>query len=126
MRRWTWKLRRSSLWAQGWMLAMMSLWSLGCGNTSSVNPPSGGGPAPGVTAGPGSVASLRLAAASDLQLALPKVVERFQALTGIATSPPVFQASGQLAMQIAQGAPFDVFLAADEAFVRTLADDGLI
>src|SRR5262249_43539742 len=57
---------------------------------------------------------------------LPKVVERFQARTGIATSPPVFQASGQLAMQIAQGAPFDVFLAADEAFVRNLADGGLI
>jgi molybdate transport system substrate-binding protein len=69
---------------------------------------------------------LRLAAASDLQLVLPKLLDRFQARTGIATSPPVFLASGQLAQQIAQGAPFDVFLSANESFVRDLAAGGLI
>ena len=37
-----------------------------------------------------------------------------------------FGASGQLAEQIKQGAPFDVFLAANESFVRDLADQGLI
>jgi molybdate transport system substrate-binding protein len=69
---------------------------------------------------------LRLAAASDLQLVLPKLLDRFQARTSIATSPPVFLASGQLAQQIRQGAPFDVFLAANESFVRDLAEGGLI
>jgi molybdate transport system substrate-binding protein len=35
-------------------------------------------------------------------------------------------ASGQLAQQIRQGAPFDVFLSADRAFVQNLAKEGLI
>ncbi len=39
---------------------------------------------------------------------------------------PAFLSSGQLAQQIRQGAPFDVFLAANEAFVRGLASEGLI
>jgi molybdate transport system substrate-binding protein len=69
---------------------------------------------------------LRLAAASDLQTVLPKLLDRFQARTGIATSPPVFLSSGQLAQQITQGAPFDVFLAANESFVSNLAAGGLI
>jgi molybdate transport system substrate-binding protein len=53
-------------------------------------------------------------------------VDRFHAKTGIATAPPVFLASGQLAAQIKQGAPVDVFLAANEAFVRDLAGGGFI
>jgi molybdate transport system substrate-binding protein len=44
----------------------------------------------------------------------------------MAMAPPVFQASGQLAEQIKQGAPFDVFFSANEAFVRGLAQEGLI
>ncbi len=58
-------------------------------------------------------------------MALPKLLDRFEALTGMA-STPVFLASGQLAEQIKQGAPFDVFMAANESFVRDLADRGLI
>ena len=108
------------------MLAMMSLWPLGCGNSAGVRTAPGAGPAPGQAAGRGSVAPLRLAAASDLQLVLPKLLDRFQAQTGIATSPPVFLASGQLAEQIKQGAPFDVFLAANESFVHDLAGGGFI
>jgi molybdate transport system substrate-binding protein len=108
------------------MLAMMSLWSLGCGNTAGLGTEPGVGPAPGAAARPSAAAAVRLAAASDLQLVLPKLLDRFQARTGIATSPPVFLASGQLAQQIAQGAPFDIFLAANESFVRDLAAGGLI
>jgi molybdate transport system substrate-binding protein len=66
-----------------------------------------------------------VAAASDLQTVLPRISERFQARTGIATSF-TFGASGQLAEQIKQGAPFDVFLAANESFVRDLAGGGFI
>ena len=51
-----------------------------------------------------SAEPLRVAAASDLQLALPKLVDRFQAQTGIATSF-LFGASGRLAEQIKQGRP---------------------
>jgi molybdate transport system substrate-binding protein len=55
-----------------------------------------------------------------LQAALPKLADQFRARTGIETSI-AFGASGQLAEQIKQGAPFDVFLSANEAFVRDLA-----
>jgi molybdate transport system substrate-binding protein len=68
---------------------------------------------------------LRIAAASDLQAALPRLAERFLAKSGIAISP-TFQSSGLLAQQIKQGAPYDVFLAANEAFVRDLAAGGSI
>ena len=75
--------------------------------------------------GSGTVTPLRIAAASDLQLALPRLIDRFQAQTGTA-SMPVFLASGKLAEQIKQGAPFDVFMAANESFVRELADGGFV
>jgi molybdate transport system substrate-binding protein len=68
---------------------------------------------------------LRIAAASDLQLAWPRLADRFRARTGLAATA-TFLSSGQLAQQIEQGAPYDVFLAANEAFVRGLADRGLI
>ncbi len=69
--------------------------------------------------------NLRIAAASDLQTALPKLAARFKANTG---SEPtlIFGASGQLTEQIRRGAPFDVFLSANESFVRSLAHDGII
>ena len=75
--------------------------------------------------GPTVVGALRVAAASDLQAALPKLGDRFQARSGIAITP-TFLSSGVLAQQIKQGAPYDVFLAANEAFVRDLAGGGFI
>ncbi len=75
--------------------------------------------------GPADLEPLRIAAASDLQTALPQLADRFQARTGLATSL-IFGASGLLAQQIKAGAPFDVFLAADRAFVRELVAGGLI
>ena len=66
---------------------------------------------------------LRIAAASDLQAALPEVIERFHASTGIEVVP-TFGASGQLAEQIKAGAPYDVFLSANLKFVKDLASAG--
>jgi molybdate transport system substrate-binding protein len=68
---------------------------------------------------------LRIAAASDLQAALPKLGDAFQARSGIVIAPS-FLSSGVLAQQIKQGAPYDVFLAANESFVRDLARGGFI
>ena len=68
---------------------------------------------------------LRIAAASDLQSALPRLAERFKARTGVETTL-IFGASGRLSEQIRQGAPFDVFLAANEKFIRDLASEGTI
>jgi molybdate transport system substrate-binding protein len=69
---------------------------------------------------------LRIAAATDLQSALPELIERFRSKTGIPVATPTFGASGQLAEQIKGGAPFDVFLAANVSFVRDLAEKRLV
>lgn len=65
-----------------------------------------------------------IAAASDLQFALPELAERFRAETGIAPRI-VFGSSGNFARQIEQGGPFELFLSADESFVQRLAARGL-
>lgn len=63
---------------------------------------------------------IRIAAASDLQSVMPKLIERFEATHPIKVVA-TFGSSGQLAQQIKQGAPFDVFLSANRKFVVDLA-----
>jgi len=65
-----------------------------------------------------------IAAASDLKFALEEVRVAFQRETGHDVRL-TFGASGQLTRQIEQGAPFELFLSADEAFVERLANAGL-
>ena len=70
---------------------------------------------------------LRIAAASDLQRVLPRLIERFQNQTPTTVTPTLtFDASGQLAEQIKAGAPFDLFLSANVKFVSDLAAAGLV
>jgi len=64
-----------------------------------------------------------VAAAANLNFALEEVAERF-ARTGERVEL-VFGASGTLTRQIQDGAPFEVFLAADEEFPNQLAAAGL-
>jgi molybdate transport system substrate-binding protein len=64
-----------------------------------------------------------IAAASDLQFALVEVAEMFQAETGHEVRLS-FGSSGNFAQQIRQGAPFELYLSADESYVRGLAEDG--
>lgn len=66
---------------------------------------------------------VRVAAASDLQFALPDIARAFAAAGG-GQVDLVFGSSGLLARQIRDGAPFELFLSADEAFVDELARDG--
>jgi molybdate transport system substrate-binding protein len=69
---------------------------------------------------------LRIAYASDLQEALPAVVQEFRKRNPgeeISVTPG---ASGQLAEQVRRGAPFDVFLSANRKFVENLAAEGII
>lgn len=63
---------------------------------------------------------LSVAAASDLRFALEEIARLFEAQHGTKTRL-TFGSSGQLAAQIEQGAPFDLFFSADEAFVQSLA-----
>jgi len=65
-----------------------------------------------------------VAAASDLKFALEELVARFQQDTGLRVRL-VFGSSGNFATQILQGAPFHLFLSADESLVFRLADAGL-
>lgn len=66
---------------------------------------------------------LLVLAASDLQYALPELARRYQAETGDSVAL-VFGSTGNLAAQIDQGAPADLFFAANERFVDELAAKG--
>jgi molybdate transport system substrate-binding protein len=65
-----------------------------------------------------------VAAAANLNVVLPAIVEQFIRDGGLRVEP-VFGASGALARQIEDGAPFELFLAADEEFPNRLTARGL-
>ena len=64
-----------------------------------------------------------VAAAADLKFALEEVAARFERETGH-TVRLVFGSSGNFYSQILQGAPFRMYMSADEDFVFRLADAG--
>ncbi len=65
-----------------------------------------------------------LAAASDLKFAMDELIVQYQAQTGRKVQA-VYGSSGQFYTQISQGAPFDIFLSADETLVAQLEGKGL-
>ncbi len=72
----------------------------------------------------GAADQVLVAAASSLRFALDELAGDFAAETGQRITL-VYGSSGNFARQIRQGAPFGIFLSADEAYVRDLAADGL-
>ena len=64
-----------------------------------------------------------VAAASDLKFAIEEVAAQFEKATGQKLRL-VFGSSGNFKTQILQGAPFHLFMSADENFVYELADAG--
>jgi len=64
-----------------------------------------------------------VAAAADLRVALDEVAARFTSDTG-SRLRIVYGSSGNFRRQIAAGAPFELFLSADESMVQALAKDG--
>lgn len=66
-----------------------------------------------------------VAAASSLQFALEEAAQQFTQQTGQALRLN-FGSSGNFRRQIAQGAPFELFLSADEGFVQALYDEGYV
>jgi molybdate transport system substrate-binding protein len=68
--------------------------------------------------------SLAVAAASDLQAALPAIAAQFEKDTGQKITL-TFGSSGNFLAQIQNGAPFDVFLSADSDYPKRLERAGL-
>jgi molybdate transport system substrate-binding protein len=64
-----------------------------------------------------------IAAAADLKFALEEIAALFKAESGKDVRL-VFGSSGNFTSQLLQGAPFEIFLSADEGFVFQLADAG--
>ena len=67
---------------------------------------------------------LRVAAAADLQPVLPPLLSEFESRSGIHAQAS-YQASATLATQIINGAPFDIFIAADMSFPQRVIAAGL-
>jgi len=65
-----------------------------------------------------------IAAASSLNPALADVADEFTMQTGYRVRLS-FGASGNIARQIMQGAPYELFLSADESYALAVADPGL-
>lgn len=65
-----------------------------------------------------------IAAASDLQFALDEIAAKFRQETGQQVQIS-YGSTGNFARQIREGAPYQMFLAADQSFVLDLARDGL-
>jgi molybdate transport system substrate-binding protein len=68
---------------------------------------------------------ITVAAAADLQSALQEVTASFRAAHPADKVDLVFGASGKLAAQVRNGAPFDLFFSADIAYPRQLHEQGL-
>ncbi len=70
--------------------------------------------------------TLTLAAASDLKFALDELVQQFRAKHPEADLQVTYGSSGNFFAQLGNGAPFDVYLSADVAYPRKLAEQGLV
>ena len=70
-------------------------------------------------------AEITVSAAADLMEALPELAATFERETGVRVLVN-FGSSGQLAQQIAQGAPVDVFMSADIHYMEDLGSAGLL
>lgn len=70
-----------------------------------------------------AVPEVRLAAASDLSIALNELGPAFEKASGF-TIKTTLGSSGQLAEQLRQGAPFDAFASANRAFALRASEGG--
>lgn len=73
--------------------------------------------------GAANAQELRVAAAADLNFALPEIAKAFEAQTGTKVQLS-FGSSGNFFAQIQSGAPFDVFCSADMGYPQKLAAAG--
>jgi len=72
-----------------------------------------------------STEKITVAAAADLQFALPEIITAFQKANPRAAVSVAYGSSGNFYAQIRNGAPFDVFLSADAEYPTGLVQEGL-
>ncbi len=111
------------------LLAAM-VWLVACQSTaaplSPIAPVTSAAPNAGsASAAPSSSKELIVSAAADLQPAFTEIGAAFEKETGTHVLFN-FGSTGQLAQQIGQGAPVDLFAAADRSYVNNLAAQGMI
>jgi molybdate transport system substrate-binding protein len=68
---------------------------------------------------------VRAAVASDLRFAFPEIIELVQEEHPDIDVRVTYGSSGQFMTQILNGAPFDLYLSADQAYPATVVDEGL-
>lgn len=69
---------------------------------------------------------VRVAVAANLQPTFNGLVRAFNAANPDIKVTPIFGSSGNFTQQIAQGAPFDIFMSADVSFPQELQKRGLV
>ena len=69
--------------------------------------------------------TVRVAAAADLQSAMPGIARAFEAQTGT-TVEVAYGSSGNFYAQIQNGAPLDVFFSADNEYPKKLEESGFV
>lgn len=105
-------------WVLGVASVLLATVLAGCGSGSSATGSVGSDRA-------GERREVRVAAASDLTFALAELQPLVDARHPGVTVKVTYGSSGTFLQQITEGAPFDVFLSADLAFPRQVADAGL-
>lgn len=103
------------------VLAVSSFLLGGCGVDAGAGP----GSASGLSGSAVSDVDITVSAASDLALALDELGPLFTAETGVRVVVNL-GSSGQLAQQIEQGAPVEVFFSANREYVEELVRKGLV
>lgn len=108
-----------------WLFLLLPLLLGACGDTPAATPlptptTTGVAPPPSTNAAP-----LLILAAADLQFALPEITAQYEQATGAAVTIST-GSTGNFASQIENGAPGDLFFAADQSFIARLSDQGLV
>lgn len=103
--------RRAPAWARGARVTVLALCSIvaACG-------PAAERPAD---------KTVRVAAAANLRFVMPEILEAFRRVEPSGIVEVTFGATGSFCAQIAKGAPYDLFLAADQESPRRLIAEGL-
>lgn len=78
----------------------------------------------GAASGSAQAEPIRVAAAASMRTSLGEIAALYTEQSGVVIQLS-FASSGTLSRQIARGAPFDLFLSADEGFVDDIANAGL-